>query len=136
MEDNSQDTVGFDLDEWKKKGEQAYAALEERIRGIEVHIEELLEQKSEVEAEKTKLGQALGIEETKEVPKRVKIRPRVMEILGEGFSLTRDEMFETLKESIPRIKRASFDEAVRRMISSDEVPVVEVDGKLSIQKTQ
>jgi len=133
MEDISQGTVEFDLDEWKKKGEQAYEALDERIRGIEAHIEELQEQKAEVEAEKTKLGQALGIEEMKEVPKRVKIRPRVIGILREGVSLTRDEMFETLKESIPIIKRASFDEAVRRMISSDEVPVVEVEGKLSIQ---
>jgi hypothetical protein len=136
MEDNSQGTVGFDLDEWKKKGEQAYEALDERIQGIEAHIKELQEQKAEVEAEKTKLGQALGIEEMKEVPKRVKIRPRVMEILEGGISLTKTEMFETIKQSVPRIKRASFDEAVRRMVTSDEVPVVEVDGKLSIQKTQ
>jgi hypothetical protein len=134
MEDNKQENAGFDLGEWKKKGEQAYTALEERIKDIEASIEELQDQKSDVEAEKLKLGQALGIEE--KVQKRVKIRPRVLGLLEDCGELTRDELFEKLKESIPIVKRASFDEAVRRMVSSDEVPVVEVYGKLLCKKPQ
>jgi hypothetical protein len=136
MEDTSQKTVEFDLDEWKKTGEQAYAELEKSIKDIEAQIEELQGQKSAVEAEKTKLGQALGIGEKKDPPKRVKIRPRVLGILEEGGEYTRDELFGKLKESIPWVRRDSFDEAVKRMVSSGEVPVIEDEGKLLIQKTQ
>lgn len=136
MEDNNQEVVGFDIDEWKKKGEQAYVALDEKIQDIEAHIKELQEQKAEVESEKMKLGQALGLEDKPEAPKRVKIRPRVLEILEDGGEKTREEVFECLKEAIPWINRASFDESVKRMLSAEEIPLKEVSGKLSLMKAQ
>ena len=130
MEDTKD--VGFDLEEWKKKGEEAYRALEDRIKGIDAHIQELQRQKTSVEAEKTHLGQTLGIEKRGEVSKRVRIRPRVLEILKDCGDQTRDEVFEKLKETIPRVKRSSFDEAIRRMLNSEEVSLWECEGNLTI----
>jgi len=130
MEDTKD--VGFDLEEWKKKGEEAYRALEDRIKGIDAHIQELQRQKTSVEAEKAHLGQTLGIEKRGEVSKRVRIRPRVLEILKDCGDQTRDEVFEKLKETIPRVKRSSFDEAIRRMLNSEEVSLWECEGNLTI----
>lgn len=139
MEDiKNEEVKEFDLDEWKKQGEAAYAALGDQVEKIEDRIEQLEEQKQKLIDEQNTLGTTLGkdvVAQGDSAP-RVRIRPRVLEVLEGRGELSRNEIFEVIRESVPHIKRSSFDEAVRRMVLSDEVPVSAKGDIVTLEKTQ
>jgi hypothetical protein len=123
---DSEDISSFDFEAWKQQGTRVYETLGEKIAAMQEELDSL-------KAQRVGIGESLGMIRQAPVISRIKVRPRVLKLLSEaGRPMSREEVFNVLKEEVPKLEQKSFDEAVKRMLLTESVPVQEADGLLSL----
>lgn len=124
-------TSSFDFDDWKSKGEAAYAALGLQIKGLKSEL-------ADAEEKHAYMGRILGRQvEAKPEAKptgsregRVRIRPLIVEaLMVAGKRLNEDQVIEAVQERQPKAGAPSIRVSLERVVRMNPHVHEDVDTK-------